>query len=74
MFNLLKMVFNIKDVIVNRISLISRGKKPAVAKAETTFSIFKMASKSIITKENKVKLDKLSVWYGEMKKDIEKKV
>jgi len=60
MFNLLKMVFNIKDVIVNRISLISRGKKPAVAEAETSFSIFKMAKAPLLSKENLEKLEKLS--------------
>lgn len=57
------MVFNIKNVIVDRISLISSGKRPAVPKAETSFSIFKSAEKSIITKENKEKLDQISKKY-----------
>jgi hypothetical protein len=61
MFNFIKkMVYNIKDVIVNNISLVSKGKKPAVPKAETSFSIFKTAKKSIITKEQKEKLEKIS--------------
>lgn len=72
MFNFIKMVFNIKDVVVDRISLISRGKKPAVPKAETSFSIFKMANKSIITKENKEKLEKISQNYGDIKKKSKK--
>lgn len=32
----------IKDVIVERISLVSKWEKPAVEKAESQFSIFKM--------------------------------
>lgn len=63
-------MFNIKDIIVNRISLISRWKKPAVPKAETTFSIFKSAKKSLITKEHIKKLEKIKEKY---EKDIEKK-
>ncbi len=40
---ILHYMFSIKNVIVDKISLISRGKRPAVAKAETKFSIFKTA-------------------------------
>lgn len=58
------MVFNIKDVIVDKISLISRGKRPAVARAETSFSIFKMADKKILSKSNIEKLDQISKAYN----------
>lgn len=73
MFNFLKnMSFNIKDVIVNRISLVSKGKRPAVARAETSFSIFKTVSKQILSKENIEKLEKISQWYDELKKKAKK--
>lgn len=64
MYNILKMVFNIKDVIVDKISLISRGKRPAVARAETSFSIFKTADKKILSPENMEKLDQISKAYN----------
>lgn len=73
MFNFLKiMSYNIKDVIVNRISLVSKGKRPAVPKAETSFSIFKTASKTLLSKENLEKLEKISNDYnGIIKNDNE---
>lgn len=64
MFNFIKkMVFNIKDVVVDKISLISRGKKPAVPKAETSFSIFKSAKKCMLTKEHIAKLEEIAKGY-----------
>lgn len=36
-------MFNLKDLIVDKFSLVSKGKKPAVMQAETKFSIFKIA-------------------------------
>ena len=36
------MTRSIKDVIVDRISLVSKDNTPAVPKAESKFSIFKM--------------------------------
>lgn len=64
MYNLIKnMAFSIKDVIVDKISLISRGKRPAVPKAETSFSIFKMANKTILSKKNIAKLEDISKKY-----------
>lgn len=71
MFNLFKIMFNIKDVIVDRISLVSKGKRPAVARAETSFSIFKTSNKVIFTPEQKEKLEKISKNYDEMiKKNV----
>jgi len=64
-------MFNIKDVIVDKISLITKGKRPAVEKAETKFSIFKMAK--VINKEQNTKLDKIIKGYDETLKDIENK-
>lgn len=73
MFNFFKiMSYNIKDVIVNRISLVSKGKKPAVPKAETSFSIFKTASKTLLSKENLEKLEKISNNYEILKKKSKK--
>jgi hypothetical protein len=67
MFNFIKnMAFNITDVIVDRISLVSKGKKPAVPRAETKFSIFKIANampKEKISKDLKEKLEKISKDY-----------
>lgn len=58
------MSFSIRDVIVDKISLISRGKRPAVPKAETSFSIFKMAfGMSKLTKEQVEALEKISKKY-----------
>ena len=57
-------MFNIKNVIVDKISLISRGKRPAVARAETSFSIFKMANNSKLSQENIEKLEKISKAYN----------
>lgn len=55
---------NIKDVIVNRISLVSKWKRPAVAKAETSFSIFKTAKQwSKLSPENIAKLEAISKAY-----------
>lgn len=63
MFNFIKnMAFNIKDVIVDKISLISRGKRPAVPKAETSFSIFKVANGKL-SKEHFAKLEEISKAY-----------
>lgn len=67
MFNFIKnMAFNITDVIVDRISLVSKGKRPAVPKAETKFSIFKMAKKERISKNLKEKLEKISKDYDDL--------
>lgn len=64
MFNaIIKMVFNIKDVVVGKISLITRGKRPAVPTAETRFSIFKMETKKKLSQENITKLDEISKAY-----------
>jgi len=57
-----KMFNNIKDVIVNRISLVSKGKRPAVARAETSFSIFKTAKQKITTSQLE-KLETISKAY-----------
>lgn len=57
------MLYNIKDVVVNRISLVSKGKRPAVAKAETSFSIFKIAKQSKLTAEQIAKLENISKAY-----------
>lgn len=60
------MAFSIKDVFVDKISLISRGKRPAVPKAETTFSIFKMVfgdDKPKLSAENLTKLENISKKY-----------
>lgn len=56
------MLHNIKDVIVNRISLVSKWKRPAVAKAETSFSIFKTA-KTKLSQEQIAKLEDISKAY-----------
>lgn len=56
-------MFNIKDVIVDKISLITRWKRPAVARAETSFSIFKMADHKKMSPENIAKLEAISKAY-----------
>ena len=60
--NIKKTMYDIKDVVVNRISLVSKGKKPAVARAETNFSIFKVAQGKI-SKEQLEKLESISKAY-----------
>jgi hypothetical protein len=72
---------NIKDVVVNRISLVSKNHRPAVKKAETRFSIFKIkkTNKKHISKieslqndlNNILKKEKLNKMLSELK-DIEK--
>lgn len=60
--NIKKTIYDIKDVVVNRISLVSKGKRPAVARAETSFSIFKVAQGKI-NKEQLEKLESISKAY-----------
>ena len=58
------MAFSIRDVIVDKISLISKDKRPAVPKASTAFSIFKMAfGWSKISKDHIEALERISKKY-----------
>lgn len=57
---------NIKDVIVNRISLVSKKHRPAVEKAETRFSIFK------IKKVNKKQISKIENLQNDLNIILEK--
>ena len=50
----------LKDLTVNAITLVSKDKNPAVPKAETGFSIFKIFNKkTIVSKAEKDKLDSI---------------
>jgi len=74
MFKFLKkMTRNIKDVVVDKISLITRGKKPAVEMAENKFAIFKVAKNKKLSKKAIERLEKISCDYAIIKKDLAKK-
>ena len=54
-------MFNLKKLIVDKLSLVSKGKKPAVSQAETRFSIFKIAEEK--KPEYIAKLEQISKAY-----------
>lgn len=66
-------MFNLKNLTVNRISLVSKDKKPAVEQAEIGFWIFKtfenkVEKKEVVTSEQIQKLENIS---QKLKNDIE---
>ena len=68
MVTFLKNMFNIKNVIVDSISLVSKGKRPAVSQAETRFAIFKIAQSPKLSSNTMEKLNKISEKYEEIKR------
>ena len=65
------MIFNIKDVVVNTISLVTKNNRPAVKKAETSFAIFKTA-KETLSDDQINRLDNIQKVFDWISKDIEK--
>ena len=59
---------NIFDVLVNKISLIRKWKRPAVPKAETKYAIFKEEKKDI---KYLIKLERIK---QRLQKDIENRL
>lgn len=69
----MQMIFNIKDVVVNTISLVTKNNRPAVKKAETSFAIFKTAKESETLSDDQInRLDNIQKVFESVSKDIEK--
>jgi len=60
-YYLIQKIMNIiKDLKVSAVTLVTKNEKPAVEKAETGFSIFKIFNKkNLISKTQKSKLDNI---------------
>ncbi len=54
----------LSELTVNKVSLVTKDKKPAVPKASTGFfSIFKIKKEENLTQEQQVRIEKLKKFY-----------
>lgn len=54
----------LSELTVNKVSLVTKDKKPAVPKASTGFfSIFKIKKEESLTQEQQVRIEKLKKFY-----------